>query len=100
MICIGEREDAKDDIRMRSVSLSDPEFPAIPPMDSEIEDIFSSYGLGTDINVDMDDNTDSDCSDDIYPDTEEVAHKSCIRGILLTGEVSVSLYDRVPSVDE
>jgi hypothetical protein len=69
-------------------------------MDSEIEDVFSSYGLGTDENVDVDEDTDSDCSDDIDSDTEEVAHKSCIRDILLTGDVSVSLCDRVPSVDE
>lgn len=55
--------------------------PDIPPMDSDIEDIFDSCGLGA--SDDMDEDMDSDS------ETEEVIHDSCrgIRDLLFTGEV-------------
>jgi hypothetical protein len=62
---------------------------AIPPMDAEVEDIFTSVGLGAaDENMDDDDMDGySESGDD--SDTEEVLHNSCsgIQDLLLTGEV-------------
>jgi hypothetical protein len=87
--CILENEDADEDMRRRSASLSDLELPTIPPMDSEIEDVFVSCGLEADNN--MDDDMDSDSDEE--SDTEEVIHKSCsgIQDLLLTGEVCGSV---------
>lgn len=86
--CIFERENADEDMRRRSASLSDPEHLTIPPMDSEIEDVFVSCGLEADNTEDDDMDTDSDEDSD----TEEVIHKSCsgIQDLLLTGETDIS----------
>ena len=102
--CIFERKDTEEAMRRRSASLSEPEVPAIPPMDSEIEDIFVNVGLGPDDNVedyDMDSgSTTSSNSSDEDSDFEEVIHKSCsgIQDLLLTGEVRARLSDIVPIV--
>lgn len=87
--CIYDRQNAEEDMRRRSASLSDPELSAIPMMDSEVEDVFTSCGMGPDDSGDDDMDSDSDSGDD--SDTEEVIHKSCsgIQDLLLTGEVCI-----------
>src|SRR6266436_4167828 len=72
--CIEERQEAEDKMcRHSSASLSnsDAELTVIPPMESEIEDIFVGCSLGADDSMD----SGSDSGDDT--DTEEVIHKSC-----------------------
>jgi hypothetical protein len=103
--CIHERLDAENDMRRRSASLSGSESEsesesasqvqsqsqsfAIPPMDAEVEDIFTSVGLGADENMDDDMDGYSESGED--SDTEEVLHSSCsgIQDLLLTGEVRI-----------
>ena len=111
--CMDERLNAKNDMRRRSASLSDSasesetetEFAsqaqaqvrqqslAIPPMDAEVENIFTSVGLGADENMDDDMDGYSESGND--SDTEEVLHNSCsgIQDVLLTGEVRILLYE-------
>ena len=113
--CIHERLNAENYMRRRSASLSDSESEskpesetetetefasqaqvqqqslAIPPMDAEVEDIFTSVGLGADENMDDDMDGYSEGGND--SDAEEVLHNSCsgIQDLLLTGEVRISL---------
>jgi hypothetical protein len=81
------RDRADDDV-YKNASVSDPELIPIPPADSEIEDVFTGYGLRSDDN--MDDNSVSISDDD--SDTEEINHQD----ILLTSKVRVVLHAAVP----
>jgi hypothetical protein len=108
--CISERQEAEAAMRKRSASLSDSDsgsgsesesefqLPPIPRMDSAIEDIFASQGLGVEENMEDEDmdscGSGSESEED--SDFEEVIHKSCsgIQDLLLTGEVRIYLSQR------
>lgn len=68
-------------------------FADIPPIDSEMEDIFERYGLGVDDSMD-EDMDDDDSDSDMESDTEDVLQSSCsgIQDLLLTGEVCAYIF--------
>jgi hypothetical protein len=85
--CVIDRQNKDAAMRDRSAALSQP-----PAMDSAIEDIFVSCGLGADDNMDVDDMDSGSESDPYESDTEECIHNSCsgIQDLLFTGETDLS----------
>ena len=99
--CISEKVCVKEDVRRRNGSLLESELPAIPPIDSKIENIFASIDMGLDNNGDDNGMDSSSSSDDDDCNSEEVIDKPCsgIEDILLTGEVRASTSHNVLFID-